>query len=174
MLLFQEGCFPITHNDIFSPKPNLYVAVISVSGLNPPRPVMPQALENQTLLLAGVCGSAINAALLPLVEGAGMPNVGPWTGNQGRAAGNAPATNCKIMRGRGSNNPKFRAPKYPKGKVQSEVIFTASISGSAQISAQHESPKQGPKSRSNNGCILCGINHPGLQGPFVGGRLKGE
>eukprot|EP00667_Euglena_gracilis_P000574 EG_transcript_574 len=38
------------------------------------------ALENQTLLLAGVCGSAINAALLPLVEGAGMPNVGPWTG----------------------------------------------------------------------------------------------
>eukprot|EP00667_Euglena_gracilis_P000192 EG_transcript_192 len=37
-------------------------------------------LQNQTLLLTGTYGSAINAALLPLLVQANMPNVGPYTG----------------------------------------------------------------------------------------------
>eukprot|EP00668_Euglena_longa_P010349 GGOE01012531.1.p1 GENE.GGOE01012531.1~~GGOE01012531.1.p1 ORF type:complete len:964 (-),score=265.06 GGOE01012531.1:2455-5010(-) len=35
---------------------------------------------NQTLLMAGVCGSAVNIQLLPPLVAAGLPNVGPWTG----------------------------------------------------------------------------------------------
>eukprot|EP00667_Euglena_gracilis_P002787 EG_transcript_2793 len=37
-------------------------------------------LQNRTLLLAAVYGSSINAALVPLVVQANMPNVGPYTG----------------------------------------------------------------------------------------------
>eukprot|EP00667_Euglena_gracilis_P000903 EG_transcript_903 len=37
-------------------------------------------LANQTLLLASVCGSAINTRLLPTIVADGVPNVGPWTG----------------------------------------------------------------------------------------------
>eukprot|EP00667_Euglena_gracilis_P009620 EG_transcript_9783 len=39
-----------------------------------------QVLRNASLLLAGVCGSAINAGLLPSVTAVGIPSVGPWTG----------------------------------------------------------------------------------------------
>eukprot|EP00667_Euglena_gracilis_P007507 EG_transcript_7583 len=37
-------------------------------------------LANETLLLAGVYGTDVNAALLPLMQQAGMPSVGPMTG----------------------------------------------------------------------------------------------
>lgn len=78
----------------------------------PPFPACPPGgmhavLRNASLLLAGVCGSAINAGLLPSVTAVGIPSVGPWTGEQGghtpqrspvNSLPHSPTDVCEVLR----------------------------------------------------------------------------
>lgn len=96
-------------------------------------------LRNASLLLAGVCGSAINAGLLPSVTAVGIPSVGPWTGEQGghtpqrspvNSLPHSPTDVCEVLRflgqvvgGRVRNPSRGACSAKPCGILLQNIFF---------------------------------------------------